>query len=213
MGKRPKDSVIWQQQFEGLRPTLTIKKSVLSLVALATLLVGVGGAILGSANGISQAGLHEASKRYDDVNCDNPKDCYVTLSVDNDMESPVYLYYEMRNFYHNHIVFVKSRDYPQLRGVHRKKSQLLNCEDITTMSDIPEALWPPHTSLTEDDIAKPCGLASRYFPSEFFQIHSGDRRMVDIDQSDIAWESDRDYVYEVDGELKDYWLDVEDGEG
>ena len=43
-------------------------------------------------------------------------ECNVTLTVPEDMASPVYVYYQLDNFYQNHRRYVKSRDDAQLSG-------------------------------------------------------------------------------------------------
>lgn len=42
--------------------------------------------------------------------------CQVTFDVEEDMKSPVYVYYELRKFYQNHRTYVKSRSHDQLAG-------------------------------------------------------------------------------------------------
>lgn len=42
--------------------------------------------------------------------------CQVTFTLREDMESPVYVYYELQKFYQNHRSYVKSRSYDQLAG-------------------------------------------------------------------------------------------------
>lgn len=45
-----------------------------------------------------------------------PGQCQVTFDVEEDMKSPVYVYYELRKFYQNHRTYVKSRSHDQLGG-------------------------------------------------------------------------------------------------
>lgn len=43
-----------------------------------------------------------------------PKDqaeCKVTLTIDKDIEGPIYVYYQLDNFYQNHRRYVKSRSF------------------------------------------------------------------------------------------------------
>ena len=42
--------------------------------------------------------------------------CQVTFTIREDMESPVYVYYELQKFYQNRRSYVKSRSYDQLAG-------------------------------------------------------------------------------------------------
>ncbi|KAI0244761.1 alkylphosphocholine resistance protein lem3 [Massospora cicadina] len=42
--------------------------------------------------------------------------CYIEFPVTVDISPPIYLYYELTNFYQNHRSYVKSVSWPQLRG-------------------------------------------------------------------------------------------------
>ena len=46
----------------------------------------------------------------------NPNTCPVVLEIDTDIEGPVYVYYQLENFYQNHRRYVKSRSNEQLLG-------------------------------------------------------------------------------------------------
>lgn len=61
----------------------------------------------------------EAEVRYDET-CKEPrKKCTVTLNVAKDMPGPVFVYYQLDNFYQNHRRYVKSRDNAQLKGTYK----------------------------------------------------------------------------------------------
>jgi hypothetical protein len=131
--------------------------------------------------------------------------------VDEDMDEPVYFYYEMRNFYQNHIVFVKSRDYPQLRGKKRSENDLVNCGSFTTMDDMLSEDELKALNYTGDETASPCGLAAKYYPNESFSLLRPNGDPIQLKHSAIAWGADIDYVYlEADDDRP--WLDVEEGE-
>mmetsp|Transcript_14812 Transcript_14812/g.27413 ORF Transcript_14812/g.27413 Transcript_14812/m.27413 type:complete len:212 (-) Transcript_14812:378-1013(-) len=210
MGNKPKESTFWQQEFTGQRPSFTIKKSVFLLLFLATGFIALGLAISQEAKCKQHSGLLEYSKRYDDLECQRGQ-CCMTLEVEEDMAAPVFAYLEFHNFYQNHIEFVKSRDYLQLRGEDRTESELTNCGETTTMSDIPVELWPTNSSLKPDDVALPCGLSARYFPFDKFEI-SKLNKTIELETSGIAWDLDTSYVYDMPKDNESYWLNVEDGE-
>jgi len=86
--------------------------------------------------------IQEVSVQYDDENvCDAPgtqsvgtetsdstrnttfstdgKTCNVPITIVADMAGPVFVYYQLDNFYQNHRRYVKSRDYKQLMGETR----------------------------------------------------------------------------------------------
>lgn len=84
---------------------------------------------------------------------DVTKTCTVTVSVDQDMKQPVYVYYELQNFYQNHRRYVKSRSDQQLSGtVYSDASQLVDCDPLRTRD----------VNGTEK-VLDPCGLIANSF--------------------------------------------------
>jgi len=61
----------------------------------------------------------EFSERYDDTTeCENNigSTCSINITLDDDMKEPIFVYYELRNFYQNHRNYVKSRSDAQNRA-------------------------------------------------------------------------------------------------
>lgn len=74
----------------------------------------------------------------------------LTFSFDEDVDGPLYVYYELKNFYQNHRKYVNSRDPTQLGGTAQSKSAL----DSTCISDVTNGSM----------LLNPCGLiANSYF--------------------------------------------------
>jgi hypothetical protein len=51
------------------------------------------------------------------------------------MDKPVYLYYELNNYFQNHRLYVKSRSFEQLRGDDPEDIDL-ECKGVTEMDDL-----------------------------------------------------------------------------
>mmetsp|Transcript_3474 Transcript_3474/g.7207 ORF Transcript_3474/g.7207 Transcript_3474/m.7207 type:complete len:337 (+) Transcript_3474:736-1746(+) len=207
---KPKESTMWQQRYLGSRVFFEPRKAALVFLLGSILFFSLAGGLWDAASS-----LVEYSKRYDNKgDCDKPHGtCTVTIDVEEDMDEPIYFYYEMRDFYQNHIVFVKSRDYPQLRGESRSKSDLTNCGDYTEMGDMfsDEELRRMGYDGNEDDVASPCGLSAMYYPNETFTIYGSDNETIKFHDSSIAWDLDVDYVYK-EADDKNPWIDVEDNQ-
>jgi hypothetical protein len=71
------------------------------------------------------------------------KGCTLTIDVEEDMEPPVYVYYQLDNFYQNHRRYVKSRSDKQLRGEEVTAADLSDCDPLDKQGD---------------KILNPCGL-------------------------------------------------------
>ena len=127
------------------------------------------------------------------------------------MSEPIYLYYEMRNFYQNHRSFVKSVSHKQLAGEDLGKSDLKTCDPVIEVEDLYIKKNLLGEKLGDDDVANPCGLAARSVFNDTFSL-SRDSKQIKIHEDDIAWDSDTEYKFErVDGYEKKVWTDVENG--
>merc|ERR1719235_2124111 len=69
------------------------------------------------------------------------EDRTVTITVDKDMTKPVYVYYELENFYQNHRRYVKSRSDEQLKGDFPGAS-LGDCDPLKRDPITGKVLWP-----------------------------------------------------------------------
>lgn len=56
--------------------------------------------------------------------------CSVTFEIDQDIAGPVYVYYQLDNFYQNHRRYVKSRSFEQLKGNYLETNKLTDCDPI-----------------------------------------------------------------------------------
>lgn len=63
--------------------------------------------------------------------------CVLDLEeIPNDIKGPVYVYYQLDNFYQNHRRYVKSRDSSQLNGNYIKPDKLGDCDPIILVGDL-----------------------------------------------------------------------------
>ena len=65
------------------------------------------------------------------------KNCTIALDeIPNDVQGPVYVYYQLDNFYQNHRRYVKSRDSSQLNGNYKTVDRLSDCDPIVRVGDL-----------------------------------------------------------------------------
>jgi len=89
--------------------------------------------------------------RYDHV-CTINTTCNIQLSIKEKMNPPIYVYYQLTNFYQNHRRYVKSRNDDQLRG--ERPSDLSTCSPLESWDNKP---------------LNPCGLiANSFFNGSYF---------------------------------------------
>jgi hypothetical protein len=92
------------------------------------------------------------------------------------MKQPVYVYYQLDNFYQNHRRYVKSRNDEQLK--YKKKSNTTtNCE--------PEATTPDGKTIL------PCGLIAWSLFNDTYSFSINNTQLA-VNKKGISWKSDRD---------------------
>jgi hypothetical protein len=86
--------------------------------------------------------------------------CLITFEIEKDMASPVYVYYQLDNFYQNHRRYVASRSDAQLRG--DASASTSDCSPLTTVTNTSK--WNSTADEPIDDDTdkeynlNPCGL-------------------------------------------------------
>lgn len=133
--------------------------------------------------------------------------CLVTFTIEKDMNKPVFVYYQLDNFYQNHRRYVQSRSDGQLRG--DPDASTSDCDPMTEAVDVKK-----YDSTEKEPIAEgtfklnPCGLIANSLFNDIFWVNritlpdgksyyqdetlpNQSKKVVNmLDQSDIAWKSD-----------------------
>ena len=95
----------------------------------------------------------------------------MNFTVSSVMKAPVFVYYELRNFYQNYDQYMNSKNTDQLNGLSVNIDELATCTPILTNKDMGGNItsWN-NTPLKDSDPANPCGLIAKTFFSGFFII-------------------------------------------
>jgi hypothetical protein len=104
------------------------------------------------------------------------KTCVKTLTVPKLMKQPIYVYYQLDNFYQNHRRYVKSRNDEQLKNK--------NSMNTTTGCD-PEDTTPDGNPIV------PCGLIAWSLFNDTYSF-SRNNQNISVNKKHISWKSDRD---------------------
>lgn len=104
-----------------------------------------------------------------------PKNCSRILKVRKHMKAPIYIYYQLDNYYQNHRRYVKSRsDQQLLHGLKSNKTS--SCDPEEFNNGLPVV---------------PCGLIAWSLFNDTYTFIRGTKELR-INRTNIAWESDRD---------------------
>ncbi len=138
--------------------------------------------------------LSEYTKIYDatsgmDVDCsitsaNSGGNCSITFNFTESVTGPLYLYYEIKEFYQNHRRYVRSRSSDQLTG-----------SDLS-YDDVESDCYP----LTEynSSLLNPCGLIANSFFTDIIKLSSSNND-AELDTDGITWNLDGNKFSQVDG--------------
>lgn len=108
--------------------------------------------------------------------------CTVTLTVAEPMKAPVYIYYELDNFYQNHRRYVKSRSDSQLAGEGMPADD--SCAPQLTRANTSAGAAPGSTVQIN-----PCGLIAWSFFNDTYDVEVNGVPAA-VTEKGIAWRSD-----------------------
>ena len=143
-----------------------------------------------------------------------PVNCTMSIEIDSDIPQPIYVYYQLDNFYQNHRRYVKSRSNEQLMGTELSVDQLSDCDPIITNANLGKDKSFDGTPLVASAPAFPCGLVAKSYFNDTFEIWTTNpSKNITIADNDIAWESDVKYKFKNlgDGWESKQWTDVTNG--
>lgn len=208
--ERLKNSNFKQQKLAAWRPVPTITSTTITFLSFGIIFIVIGVIVLSFSNDVV-----EISKNYENCTPDNDGWCEITFNVAKKMESPVMLYYQLNNFYQNHRRYVKSKSSTQLNGEVLTTEELKNsgdCDPIYTMKDLGKETTYDGTEISENAPANPCGLIAKSFFNDEYKLLTNDDKEIDIDETNIAWEADKELKFSRPKD-KDWkkiqWMDVE----
>lgn len=185
--KRPKYTKFTQQELPACKPLLTPGWVMATFMVVGIVFIPIGVVTLLASNSVV-----EIVHRYD-LSCLDPSivtktdrvnwvwnsnishACPVSITIPKRMERPVYVYYELTNFYQNHRRYVKSRNDQQLRG-----------DTVTSL----DSCKPLATTAAGDQIV-PCGLIAWSLFNDTFAF-AVNNATIPVEKRGIAWKSDVD---------------------
>lgn len=173
--KKPSSSPFHQQRLFAYKPVLTPQKAIPFLLFMGLLFIPLGIVFLLTSNSIVEYVLDYTdcmtqapegpdfadSKRHFEWRRSGSQ-CFLRLTTTSrkPMGSPVFLYYQLVNFYQNNRLYAKSMNYEQLMGKPLSPEKLKDCE--------------PLVGPTGDSVYYPCGLVANSFFSDEISVDGHD---------------------------------------
>jgi preprotein translocase subunit SecG len=199
-----KQSRFKQQNLPAWRPVPTILSIVIVFAVFGILFIVLGIVLLVYSNKV-----HSAELDYTDCALDTS--CTKSLTLEEDIDSPVFVYYQLNGFFQNSRRYVKSKETDQLTGDDINAHD--NCEPAEKNSEMglpygATAIDDSHSTLPDNNIAVPCGLIAKTYFNDTFTFKIG-LDNVDIDQSNIAFAKDKD-LYDKNPDITKQWTDITD---
>lgn len=190
--KKPKYSRFTQQELPACKPLLTPGWVIGIFLAIGFIFIPIGVAAL-----LTSRNVVELVKQYESYcmpktlvtkdqklayirSSTSDKTCNATLTVPKKMSAPIYVYYQLDNFYQNHRRYVKSRSDAQLRGTSPNNTAGCKPEDYYN-----------------GQVIVPCGLIawSLFNDTYGFNVNG---KPVAVNEQGISWKSDRDAKFSSD---------------
>ncbi|XP_057971869.1 ALA-interacting subunit 3-like [Malania oleifera] len=190
--KKPKYSRFSQQELPACKPILTP-----GWVITAFIFIGVVFIPIGLASLFASERVVEVVDRYDRdcvpanysnnmlayiQSAETNKTCTRSLIVPKRMKSPIYIYYQLDNYYQNHRRYVKSRSDKQLR-TSAGRSVVSDCQ--------------PEAYTANKSIIVPCGLIAWSLFNDTYGF-SVNNKVLQVNKKNIAWKSDQEHKFGAD---------------
>ncbi|XP_047982625.1 ALA-interacting subunit 1-like [Salvia hispanica] len=185
--KRPKYSRFTQQELPACKPILTPKWVIGTFLLVSVIFIPIGVvSLFASRDVVEIVDRYETdcipeALRNDKVGfiqSNQNKTCQRTLRVPKNMKQPIYVYYQLDNFYQNHRRYVKSRSDQQLRN-NGSLQDTSPCkpEDNTASGPI-----------------VPCGLIAWSLFNDTYGF-TRNNQQLNVNKRDISWKSDREHKF------------------
>lgn len=183
--KRPKYSRFTQQELPACKPILTPKWVISAFMLVTIVFIPIGLASLFASRDVV-----EIIDRYDNAcltgsksekvqaiqNATRNSTCVRSLRVTKRMKQPIYIYYQLDNFYQNHRRYVKSRSDTQLRN-RGDENDTSTCKPENDANGMPIV---------------PCGLVAWSLFNDTYSFSTSNNSELRVNKRHISWKSDRD---------------------
>ena len=206
--EKVKQSRFKQQNLPAWRPVPTILSITItfSFFGVVFIFLGILFVILGIVLLVYSNKVKSAKIDYTDCGSNDP--CNKQLTLEDDIDAPVFVYYQLDGFFQNSRRYLKSKETDQLTGDDIKAHD--NCEPAETNKEMgfssTQKALDGNTVLNPNDIAVPCGLVAKTFFNDRFTFKIGSENLV-VDETNIAFGKDKK-LYDKNPDPSKQWIDM-----
>ena len=200
--ERIKNSRFKQQNLPAWRPVPTILTIVIVFAFFGIFMIILGIVLLVYSSKIKTA-------EVDYTDCNINIYCNKKITIEDDIDAPVFIYYQLDGFYQNARRYIRSKEIDQLTGDDIKKHD--NCEPAEKNKDMG---FPANktaldgSDLDDNSFAVPCGLMAKTFFNDSYTFKIGDENLK-VDETNIAFEKDKK-IYDKNPDKSRQWIDMTD---
>eukprot|EP00727_Mastigamoeba_balamuthi_P013780 m51a1_g9024 hypothetical protein (316) ;mRNA; f:207330-208750 len=189
-----------QQKLKAQQPLFRPLPVIASLLSIGVVFVPIGVVLLVYSLRVSEHVVHYGGTSGQTPWCPhNASTCELTINVDREMKTPVYLYYQLENYYQNHRLYSKSRIQKQLEG-----SRMTSYKDLSDCD--------PRQSLNGSSNPEywyiPCGLVAYSKFNDTVAMRTSSGEAVPLKKEGIAWKSDLD-MFKTPPKSKGIWIQTD----
>ena len=194
---KPDDSNFKQQRLPAWQPVLTPFRIIMVFLIIGLIFVPVGVYLRNASMDLKEMKVtYDGPDKSDQksnckVNSDSSS-CKIEFTFEEEWKGPVYVYYELENYYQNHRRYVQSRDHKQLAGAPKDEWNTDKCEPMDKK---------------DGNTLNPCGLIAASFFNDKIELNEAQSDNegggLKMDETGIAWESDFEKFKQPDGFKKE----------
>jgi len=171
-----------QQRLRAWRPLFTPGPVLTLLWIVGAVLVGISIAVMITDQNVREIVIpYDQDCEYVEDGSENESICEINLPLEVPLRLPVYVYYELDNFYQNYRLYAKSRNQDQLEGKNVSVySELSDCAPRESFNH----------SKNQKDFYFPCGLIAWSQFTDTFELFDNESKPIKMRKEGIAWRSD-----------------------
>ena len=197
-----KNSRFKQQRLPAWRPVPTILSIIIVFSIFGIVFLVLGIVLLVYSNKVKSVEL-------DYTDCGLNPSCDKTININEKIDGPVFVYYQLNGFFQNSRRYVKSKNIDQLQGNEISDKEDCSPAIYNKDMDLGDKKAIDQTSdLVPDEVAIPCGLMAKTFFNDTYTFTINNDPLT-VEETDITFEKDRD-LFKKNYAKDKQWIDLTD---